>query len=148
MVIAELLKTKGRNVVSLLGSTRLSKAVQVMTQENIGAIVVVDGGGQLQGLLAEREIVAALACGGAAVLGAPVHNWMRRNAQTIAPDTPVRDVMAVITRSRARHLPVVDRGQVVGLLSVGDLLKSRLDEKTQENLVLMDVARWPQPKFA
>lgn len=119
-----------------------------MTREKIGAIVVASRLGRFEGLLAEREVLAALSCGGAAILRAPIANWMRRNPVTTSPDTGVFEAMTLVTNARARHLPVLANGRVVGLLSVGDLLKSRLDEKIAENLVLMDVARWPRAACA
>jgi CBS domain-containing protein len=148
MLIADLLKLNRRDTVTLLDTAKLSDAAEIMTRENIGAIVVVDRMGRLEGVLAEREFVAALTREGAAALRMPIGNCMRRNVPTVAPSPPVLDAMAIATKTRARHLPVIAEERVVGLLSVGDLLKSRLDEKIQENLVLMDVARWPMAASA
>jgi CBS domain-containing protein len=115
-----------------------------MTDEGIGAVVVVNAGGDLDGLIEERDIVLAVTAGGVGVLRDPVWTWMRRNVPTVGPDARILDAINLITAARARHLPVVAGGKVIGLLSVGDLLTSRLDEKTQENLILREVARWPR----
>lgn len=144
MLIADILKSKRQDIVAMPETYSLAEAAKVMTRQQVGAIVITSQLGRLEGLLAEREIVAALAHGGASALRGPIGNWMRRNVVTTSPDAGVYEAMMSITRARARHLPVLENGRVVGLLSVGDLLKSRLDEKTQENLVLMDVARWPR----
>lgn len=148
MLISDLLKAKCRNVITLIGSAQLGDAAQVMSREGIGAVVVVDAGGGLEGVLAEREVVRALTCGGGSVLCEPVSNWMRRGAPTVVPEARILEAVALITKARARHLPVVEKGVVVGLLSVGDLLNCRLEEKTQENLVLREVARWPLAESA
>jgi CBS-domain-containing membrane protein len=73
---------------------------------------------------------------------------MRRSAPTIGPEAPIREAVALITKARARHLPVIEHDKVIGLLSVGDLLACRLDETVQENLILREVARWPQAQSA
>jgi len=148
MLISALLAKKGHDVVTIDGLSNLGKAVELMSKNNIGAIIVVDRHGELTGLLAEREIITALAARAAGVLEAPISNWMRRDVPTVMPETSVKDAMAIVTTARTRHLPVIDHGRIVGVLSVGDLLKSRLEEKTQENLVLMDVARWPPASVA
>lgn len=148
MLISQLLKATQRPAIFLLGTATLRQAAQLMASEAIGAVVIAGPGGGLQGLLAERDVVRAIACGGAAVACDATAKWMRSNVPTVTPDTQVRDAVALITARRARHLPVLDAGRVVGVLSVGDLLISRLSETTQENLVLREVALWPRPQVA
>lgn len=144
MLVSDLINTKGCDVTTLPGSARLRNAARLMTDEGIGAVVVVNAGGDLDGLIEERDIVLAVTAGGVGVLRDPVWTWMRRNVPTVGPDARILDAINLITAARARHLPVVAGGKVIGLLSVGDLLTSRLDEKTQENLILREVARWPR----
>jgi CBS domain-containing protein len=148
VLISDLINTKGRDVTTLPRYARLGDAAKLMTAEGIGAVVVVDAGGDLDGLVAERDIVLAVTLGGAWALRDPVGTWMRRNVPTVGPEARILDAMNLITAARARHLPVVAGGKVIGLLSVGDLLRSRLDEKTQENLILREVARWPRADVA
>jgi CBS domain-containing protein len=148
MLISDLVRTNARGVITLPAAALLSQAAALMTSEGIGAIVVVNGAGGLEGVLAERDIVIALSMGGRLALGDAISSWMRRGPPTIGPAARVLEAMDLITAARARHLPVVADGKVVGLLSVGDLLKSRLEEKTEENLVLQDVARWPHVDVA
>jgi CBS domain-containing protein len=144
MLISDLINTKGRDVTTLPGSARLANAAKLMTAEGIGAVVVVDARGGLDGLIAERDIVLAVTAAGGSALRDSVWTWMRQNVPTVGPEARILDAINLITAARARHLPVVAAGKVVGLLSVGDLLTSRLDEKTQENLILREVARWPE----
>lgn len=148
MLISDLVRKNGRTVITLDGSAQVAKAAQVMNDDGVGAVVIVDADGRLEGVFAERDVVSALTCGGAAVLCDPICKWMRRKVPTVVPQASVPEAMALITMARARRLPVMDGERVIGLLSVGDLLKSRLDEKTLENLVLQDVARWPRPEVA
>ena len=144
MRVSDLIASNGRGVTTLPGSAKLSQAAKLMTSEWIGAVVVVDLAGGLIGLLAERDVVQAITAGGDQAFGDPICSWMRSNVPVVGPEARVLDAMSLVTGARARHLPVVLDGKVVGLLSVGDLLKSRLDEKTLENLVLQEVAHWPR----
>ncbi|HEX3408523.1 MAG TPA: CBS domain-containing protein [Caulobacteraceae bacterium] len=148
MLISDLIKRKGRGVVSLPVSAELHRAAKLMASQGIGAIVVVNAAGGLEGLVAERDVVKAVTAGGRAVLRDKVDAWMRRRVPTAAPQAKVLEAIDLITAARTRHLPVVEDGKVIGVLSVGDLLKSRLDEKTEENLVLRDIARWPRAALA
>ena len=137
-----------RRLISLTRTAQVEQAVRLMKDEGVGAVVILDASGGLEGIFAERDVVTALARGGAAILRDPVSRWMRSDAPTASPQTSILDATRLISDARARHLPVVQEGKVVGLLSVGDLVKSRLDEKTTENLVLQEMAGWPRPSMA
>jgi CBS domain-containing protein len=146
LLIARLLN--GRKVFSLTRRERVARAARLMAEHRIGAVVIVDVRGALEGIFAERDLLAGLYRAGGSVLRDPVSRWMRRDPPSVSPQASVLEAMRLITEARARHLPVVEEGRVTGLLSVGDLLKCRLDEQAQENMVLREMARWPRPLVA
>jgi CBS domain-containing protein len=115
-----------------------------MAGAGVGALVVEDIDGQPVGLISEREVTLAVARWGGDLATRPVRSLMADGMTTVSPDTPIVEAMRLMTVRRSRHLPVVDRGRLVGIISIGDVLKSRLEEKTAENQVLMDIARWPR----
>ena len=143
MRVSDILKDKGDRVITVRETMPLSAAVRILHDERIGALVIDDNAGGLLGVVSEREVVSALAQLGAVALHRPLREIMINRALSVAPADPVLHAMRVMTEQRARHLPVVEAGKVVGLLSLGDVVKSRLAEKQQENLVLQDMARWP-----
>lgn len=143
MRVSDILKQKGDRVVAVSHASSLQAALKMMAEARIGALVVNDAQGGLAGVLSEREVVTALALWGAPALQHTAGEVMTDDAVTIGPADPVLQAMALMTERRARHLPVMENGRVVGLLSIGDVVKSRLSEKVQENAVLQDIARWP-----
>jgi CBS domain-containing protein len=148
MRVEELIGVKGSAVITVVGAVRLREAARIMRQLTVGALVVVTPGGQLEGVISEREIVGALALHGEAAPHLRVSDLMLPDRPTVAPTDTVRDAMTIMTERRVRHLPVVSEGSVVGLVSIGDTVKARLTEKITENLVLQDIARWPVPRVA
>ena len=141
MRISEILHQKGRHVVKIRTVDPISTAVQRLAEERIGALVVVDRWGNLAGMLSERDVVRELAAHGADTLQCEAHELMTPDVTTCAPDDRVDAVMAVMSAHRVRHLPVMENGQLVGIVSMGDLVKNRLDEKEQEAAVLRDMTR-------
>jgi CBS domain-containing protein len=148
MLIADFIKTNSRALRTLRSTGLIRQAAALMNAEAIGAVVVTTSSGEFEGLLAERDIVTALAIGGRGVRDDAISMWMRRDVTTVGPEARILDATTLITDERARHLPVVTDGKVIALLSVGDLLKCRLEEKTEENQVLKDIARWPRADVA
>jgi CBS domain-containing protein len=142
MLVSHILADKGDLVMTILDTAPLAAAAKALADEHIGALVVTDASGRLAGVVSEREVVRALARHGAAALNRRVREVMAA-ATTVQPQDSVRHVMTIMTERRARHLPVVNGTRVVGLLSIGDVIKSRLSEKEAENRVLQDIARWP-----
>lgn len=128
IAIAEVLEAKGREVHTTRPGTRLSDAVAALDQHRIGALVVVDGPGEVVGVLSERDVVHRLAAEGPAVLDRPVEDVMTAPVTTCAPTATIEELMVVMTERRFRHLPVVVDGQLVGIVSIGDVVKRRLDE--------------------
>jgi CBS domain-containing protein len=141
MSVSALLRGKGSHVATVRTTETVAAAVTKLHDERIGALVVLDRWGKLAGMFSERDVIRALAQDGAAALDYEVHELMTPDVTTCAPDDPIDAVMATMTAHRIRHLPVVADGRLVGLVSIGDLVKYRLDEKEAEASVLLDIAR-------
>lgn len=141
MSISALLARKGNQVSTIRSTERVAEAVRQLYENRIGALVVVDRRGRLAGMFSERDVIRALAEAGAAALDFEVHELMTPEVTTCTPDDRIDKVMAIMSVHRIRHLPVMDGGRLVGLVSIGDLVKHRLDEKEIEANVLLDIAR-------
>jgi len=141
MRIANILAEKNRKLVSIAAETTIRRAVALMAGEHVGALIVQDPEGRLLGVVSERGIVDGLARLGSRLLEMSVGEIMVSDGPIASPADAVVAVMRTMTERRARHLPVMVDDRVAGLISVGDLLKSRLAEKTEENTVLQDIAR-------
>jgi CBS domain-containing protein len=148
MRVQDLIQIKGDIVITVVETLRAKEAARVMHERRVGALVVITAAGQLIGVLSEREIVVAVAEQGPDALDVPIAALLPTNRPTIAPADSVRDAMTIMTEQRVRHLPVLQDGRVVGLISLGDTVKARLTEKIAENEVLQDIARWPAPSMA
>jgi CBS domain-containing protein len=138
MKVTEILRNKGADVITIWPGASLRSAVDRMTKRNVGALVVVDDDGKVVGMLAEREVVRALADSAERALNESVADVMSRRPVTCGPEDRLADLMAVMTEHRVRHLPVVDQGRLLGLVSIGDLVKARLGELEFESNVLRD----------
>ncbi|MDF1584939.1 CBS domain-containing protein [Marinimicrococcus flavescens] len=134
MRVREILDAKGRNVVTIRGETAINTALHRLALERIGALVVSEDGSHLDGILSERDVIQALARHGVDILepGRRVSEIMTRAVQTCAPDDSVKELMERMTRLRIRHLPVLDGGMIAGIVSIGDVVKNRLDEVSLE----------------
>jgi CBS domain-containing protein len=138
MQLQEVLRNKPDHVVTLPPSASLTKASALMLLERVGAVVVCEGE-RILGILSERDLAVAIAVRGPDLFSRRVGELM--SVVPIAtPADSVRDVMRTMTEKRAGHIPVVDGASVVGVVSLGELLRSRLAEKIQENAVLQDLA--------
>ena len=132
MTIASILRTKGADVVSVLPSRNIAEVCAVMAARRIGALLVQDADGHVLGILSERDVVRGLASHGSDALGLSVGALMTAEVETAHPATTVGEAMGIMTRGRFRHLPVLDEGALVGLVSIGDVVKARLDEQADE----------------
>ena len=141
MRISQLLPTKRPDVVSVHPGTTVRAAILVMRREHVGAVLVLDPDKRLLGVLSERDIVQSLDLESSDPFARPVLEVMRRENPVASAEDTVQSVMKIMTATRARHVPIVEWGRVIGIVSIGDVVKSRLDEKTQENTVLQDLAR-------
>ena len=140
MKVREILDAKGRDVVTVRPEASVSTVVHRLVLERIGALVVSEDGRHIAGVVTESDIVRALAADGAAAVasGRRVAELMTRNVATCTPEDTVKRVMAEMTRRRVRHLPVVEGGGLAGIVSIGDVVKSRLGEVELEADVLRD----------
>jgi CBS domain-containing protein len=137
MSVADILKQKGADVATIAPDVSVKRAADWLRAKNIGSLVVVSGGAVL-GLVSEREIVHAMSLHGEAVTLIPVSEIMRRGVITVSPTETVSHVMSLMTRHRVRHMPVVHDGKLVGIISIGDVVKLRLGDLELENNVLRD----------
>jgi CBS domain-containing protein len=141
MRVSQILSAKRLNIVSLSPSASIGTAIGLMKSEHVGAVLVIDEDGRLVGVVSERDVVHALASDPAGLLERAVIEILRKDGPVAALQDTVQSVMEVMTATRTRHVPVVQYGRVIGIVSIGDIVKSRLDEKTQENAVLQEIAR-------
>jgi CBS domain-containing protein len=141
MRISHILRSKRADVVTIAPDTTVRSAITVMTREHVGALVVVDEEERLLGVISERDIIHSLDSQGTNLMGAMVSKVMRTDGPVATLEDTVQSVMEVMTATRARHVPVVKYGRPIGIVSIGDAVKSRLSETIQENSILQDIAR-------
>lgn len=127
MMIAAILRNKGNEVIQVSPETTIRELTSLLAERRIGAVPVVDGG-QVVGIMSERDIVTTLGREGGSMLDWPVERVMTRPAITVTPDLPVIAGLSLMTRRRIRHLPVVENGRMVGFVSIGDLVKARIEQ--------------------
>jgi CBS domain-containing protein len=128
MNVETILRDKGDWVATIRSDATIAAAVDMLNRERIGALVVSDDGAEVAGVLSERDIVRALGRHGEDLLSRPVEEIMTRNVITCEPDDTVGELMSEMTNRRIRHLPVVAGGRLRGIVSIGDVVKNRLDE--------------------
>lgn len=137
MTIAAILQGKGNEVVSVLGETPVREAVDLLAERRIGAVPVLKDGA-VAGIMSERDVIYCLRSDGAAVLDWPVERIMTSPAITVEPDSSVLRALSMMTQRRIRHLPVVEGERIVGLVSIGDLVKYRMDKIEREAEAMRD----------
>lgn len=140
MQISDILHHKGSEIVAILPSETLAAAAKKLAEHRIGALIVRDRLGRLAGMLSERDLVTMMAQHGEAALTMTVNDAMTPDVITCKPSDAVRDIMALITVKRIRHIPVCEGERLLGIVSIGDVLKSRLDEKELELNMLRDLS--------
>jgi CBS domain-containing protein len=135
MRIADVLRGKGSDVATVDPTATVAELISQLATHNVGALPVVDGG-ELVGIVSERDVVRRLDVAGPGLLEARVGDIMITGVTTCAPGDSVADIAAVMTNRRFRHLPVVVEGQLAGIVSIGDLVKARIDllESEREQL--------------
>jgi CBS domain-containing protein len=141
MLIADVLRSKGHDVVKVRPSDTVESAVRKLSEHRIGALVVEDRWTKLSGIFSERDFVNAIAHHGAATLGFEVQRLMSSRVISCRSHDRIDTALAAMTTARIRHLPVVDDGELRGIVSIGDLVKHRLDEKELEANVLLELSR-------
>jgi CBS domain-containing protein len=128
MNVETILRGKGEWVATIRPDATIAEAVDLLNRERVGALVVSEDGTELAGVLSERDIVRALGRHGEDLLSRPVDDIMTRNVITCEPADTVAELMSEMTNRRIRHLPVVVDGRLRGIVSIGDVVKNRLDE--------------------
>lgn len=137
MQVENILQSKGRAVHTVLADTSLADAVAMLTERRIGAVVVLDGK-KVAGILSERDVVRHLGKDWAALASRPVRDVMTKAVVTTGRYATVAEVMEQMTERRIRHLPVVEGGELVGIVSIGDVVKRKIEETEQEATALKE----------
>lgn len=138
MKVENILQSKGWAVETIASGASMAQAIHRLTSAGVGALVVSDDGEAADGTLSERDVVWALSRHGGGMLDLNVADCMTRGGPVCTPETLIQDAMAEMTRRRQRHLPVLRDGKLCGLISLGDVVKNRLDELELETNVLRD----------
>jgi CBS domain-containing protein len=138
MIVKNILAGKGGNVITINPTADVIMAVKLMAERGIGAVVVLGADHRVVGILSERDIVKALAEHGSAVLSELVSQVMTREVKTCSEDDTIGDLMGRMTTGRFRHMPVVQQEKLVGIVSIGDVVKSRVEEIGQETKMLRE----------
>ena len=139
MTIESILKRKGTDVTTIAPEASIKRAADWLSAKNIGALVVVTSENAVLGLISEREIVHAFSRYGETAASMPVKEIMRHGVTTVSPDESVNRVMNLMTHHRVRHMPVLRDGKLAGIVSLGDVVKHRLEDLELETSVLRDV---------
>jgi CBS domain-containing protein len=126
MNVARILKDKGRNVTTLSPAMQIKDVIGVLAEKRIGAAVICDGDLRLAGIISERDIVRILAASGPSVLDEPVSKFMTKDVMTCVEHDTVNWLMEEMTSRRFRHMPVVEGGRLIGIVSIGDVVKQRI----------------------
>ena len=143
MQISSLLRRKGHEVATIDGSQSVRTALAVLAEHGIGALVVSSDGRRVEGILSERDVARGLHERGAALLTDTVSSVMTSEVHTCPSDANVHSLAQTMTDRRVRHVPVVDDGVLVGIVSIGDVVKARLDELEEERKQLVDYIQTP-----
>lgn len=138
MRISDVLRTKGTQVVTVTPDTTVRQLLAVLAEHRIGAVIDSGDGQTVEGIASERDIVRALASRGAAVMSEPVTAIFTAEVRTVTPETSVEEVMRLMTELRVRHAPVLVDGALAGIVSIGDVVKNRMDELETERTALSE----------
>ena len=133
MTIATVLRTKGNTVVSVSPDTPITELVKTIASRRIGAVLVLDDNGGLVGIVSERDVVKALASKGTGVHTMRAFDLMTKSVTTVTPTTTINEAMELMDRGYFRHLPVLDNGALVGIISVRDVVRARIERQLEEN---------------
>jgi CBS domain-containing protein len=138
MNVEHILSEKGRQVVTIGPEASLMDAGRMLSEKRIGAVVVADPGNPVLGILSERDIVRAVATNGVAALDEPVSRYMTAKVVTCTTRSAINDLMETMTRGKFRHVPIVEDGRLIGIVSIGDVVKFRVAEIESESRALRD----------
>src|SRR6185437_15860813 len=138
MRIDAVLRQKGQAVASIRPEATVREALAELARHGIGALVVSGDGRTPAGMMSERDVVRAVDRTGPDVLDSPVFSIMSTELQTCSPEDEVETLMAIMTRYRIRHVPVLKDGELAGIVSIGDVVKNRMDELEEDRKALVD----------
>ena len=141
--VSSVLKHKGHDVVTVAPQQTVAWVVKVLAQNRIGAVPVINEEGQLIGIISERDIIRGMSEHADAVLTLPADQLMTRDVKTCSSEDQLVDIMEVMTLQRIRHLPVIQNGALHGIVSIGDVVKQRLEEVQSEAEELRRYIRSP-----
>jgi CBS domain-containing protein len=141
MTVKRILSGKGNEVLTIEPTAPLAAATKLMSERRFGALVVTGADHRIVGIISERDIVRALGAGGAQVLDAPVAEVMTCKVVTRGERDTIAELMEQMTAGKFRHLPVVDQGRLIGIVSIGDVVKLRLEEMQHDTQALQDYIR-------
>ncbi|MEI7609165.1 MAG: CBS domain-containing protein [Rhodospirillaceae bacterium] len=141
MYVAEVLRAKGAEVITIVQTETIETAAKVLGGKKFGSLTVRDRSGKLAGIITERDIIRAVADKGAAGLTYKVEDFMTREVRTCKTTASIKDVMELMALRRIRHVPVVENGELLGMISSNDVVKYRLEERSAEVAVLRDVTK-------
>jgi CBS domain-containing protein len=141
--ISQLLRHKGREVTTVDGAESVRTALALLADKGIGALVVSSDGRRVDGIVSERDVARGLHDRGAGLLADPVSTVMTTEVHVCPPDASVDGLARTMTDHRVRHVPVVADGELVGIVSIGDVVKARLDELEEERRQLVDYIQTP-----
>jgi CBS domain-containing protein len=136
--ISQLLRRKGHEVATIDGSESVRAALGLLAEKGIGALVVSADGRRIDGIVSERDVARGLHEWGAGLLAEPVSSVMTAQVHTCPPEASVHDLAQTMTDHRVRHVPVVEYGELIGIVSIGDVVKARLDELEEERKHMVD----------
>lgn len=138
MTVSKILGEKGRDVVTLEPGASVACAAQLLAEKRLGAVLILGADRRLVGILSERDIVQALAARGSAALDEPVSQTMTRKVETCNESETIGNIMERMTKGKFRHVPVIEQGRLVGIVSIGDVVKHRLQEMERESAAMRD----------
>jgi CBS domain-containing protein len=141
MFVKNILVGKQGNVVTIKPTADLTAAVKLLAERRIGAVVILGANHRIVGILSERDIVRALAEHGPTALNKPVGQVMTRDVKTCSEDDTIERLMSRMTTGKFRHMPVVEQGSLIGIVSIGDVVKNRVEEIEHESEALRDYIR-------
>lgn len=132
MKIEDVIRSKGGHVVTIPAASTVEELVKLLGENNIGAVVVSSDGEHIEGIVSERDIVRALAASGVDVMQRTVADLMTKDVTTTSPEERIEDTAHTMTYQRVRHMPVVVDGRLTAIISIGDVVKHRIDQLTDE----------------
>lgn len=138
MTAGRILQRKGNDVISITSEATIADALEILVDRNIGVLLVSNDGQSINGIISERDIMRAMRDNRSDVFGMLVAQYMTEDVRTCLKNDPARSLLAIMTEQRIRHLPVTENGKLIGIVSIGDVVKYRLDEIVAEGEAMRD----------